>query len=346
LLFTFNGFSQTNPQENLFSSPIDIKMKSMLDRMKLEYTRYQALEKRIKKEWDLNKNLLLSQKEKTRYHVILILMALEEGTEKFIYPVDSIQLSNALISFQKRHGMLETGKLSNSMSARILSDVSLTQKSLKNSIRRLESIQFSTGGMVWVNIPEFYLSYFDSIGALHLKCPVIVGKPSWPTMPLQSKIKEIKFCPYWNVPNSILNKEILPIIRRNPAYLNANQMEWKDGKLRQRPGSKNALGLIKFSFDNPYHIYLHDTPNKTFFQKNKRSLSHGCIRLSCVDDLAMHLLRKDSAWVAFKKMTCESGRESIIKVELKTQIVIVYLTSWVDDMGVVQVRDDIYGWDK
>jgi murein L,D-transpeptidase YcbB/YkuD len=232
------------------------------------------------------------------------------------------------------------------MSARILSDVSLTQKSLKNSIRRLESIQFSTGGMVWVNIPEFYLSYFDSIGTLHLKCPVIVGKPSWPTMPLQSKIKEIKFCPYWNVPNSILNKEILPIIRKNPAYLNANQMEWEDGKLRQRPGSKNALGFIKFSFDNPYHIYLHDTPNKNLFQKNKRSLSHGCMRLSCVDDLAMYLLRQNASWIANKKGSCESGRESIVKVELETQIVVVYLTSWVDDSGTVQVRDDIYGWDK
>jgi murein L,D-transpeptidase YcbB/YkuD len=346
LLFSFVGFAQINSKANLNSTPIEHKMNWMLEQMKIEYTRYQKLEDKIRNEWNKYKEMQLSQKEKKLLQVGLILMATERKKEKLTYPIDSIKLSEALISFQKRHGMLETGKLSNSLIYRIISDVSSTQKSLKNSIRRLESIQFSTGGMVWVNIPEFYLIYFDSIGTSHLKCPVIVGKPSWPTMPLQSKIKEIKFCPYWNVPNSILNKEILPILKRNPGYLKANQMEWKNGKLRQKPGIKNALGLIKFSFDNPYHIYLHDTPNKTFFQKNKRSLSHGCIRLSCVDDLAMHLLRKDSAWVAFKKMTCESGRESIIKVELKTQIVIVYLTSWVDDMGVVQVRDDIYGWDK
>jgi murein L,D-transpeptidase YcbB/YkuD len=123
-------------------------------------------------------------------------------------------------------------------------------------------------------------------------------------------------------------------------------MEWKDGKLRQKPGNKNALGLIKFTFDNPYHIYLHDTPNKTLFKKNRRSLSHGCMRLSCVDDLAMRLLKQNADWVALKKMTCESGKESILKVELETQIVVVYLTSWVDDSGLVQVRDDVYGWDK
>jgi murein L,D-transpeptidase YcbB/YkuD len=321
-------------------------MNWMLARMKLEYTRYQELEKRVKKEWDLNKNLLLSQKEKTRYHVAKILMATEGKTEKISYPIDSIQMSNALVSFQKRHGMLETGKLNNSLISRILSDISITQKSLKNSILRLESIHFTSGGLVWVNIPEFFLSYFDSSGILSLKCPVIVGKPSWPTKPLQSRIDDIKFCPYWNVPNSILTREILPIVRRYPGYLKANHMEWKDGRLRQKPGSKNALGFIKFNFENPYRIYLHDTPNKTLFQKNKRSMSHGCMRLSCVDDLAMRLLKQNADWIAQKKMTCESGKESVVEVELETQIVVVYLTSWVDDSGIVQVRDDIYGWDK
>lgn len=118
--------------------------------------------------------------------------------------------------------MSEIGKLSYSSNARILSYDSLTQKSLKNSIYRLESIKFTTNGLVWVNIPDFYLFYFDSSGVLSLKCPVFIQKPTWPTIPLQSKIDVIKFCQYWNLPNSILTREILPIIKKNPSYLNAN----------------------------------------------------------------------------------------------------------------------------
>ena len=109
-------------------------------------------------------------------------------------------------------------------------------------------------------------------------------------------MENIVFNPYWNVPDKILEKEILPLVAKNKNYLADNHMEWYDGRLRQKPGEDNALGEIKFLFPNPFDIYLHDTPAKGLFQEERRAFSHGCIRIAEPHRLALYLLRDKKGW--------------------------------------------------
>ena len=125
-----------------------------------------------------------------------------------------------------------------------------------------------------VNIPSFRMLYFrDSMPFIISK--VVVGKEMHRTVVFSGEMSYIAFSPYWNVPHSILVKEILPAIKKDPAYLRKQNMEWANGKVRQKPGGNNALGQVKFMFPNSNNIYLHDSPAKTYFGKEKRAFSHG-----------------------------------------------------------------------
>ena len=115
-----------------------------------------------------------------------------------------------------------------------------------------------------INIPSFTLYAYDQ-DTLTFKMNVVVGKDVHQTVLFNGDIKYIVFSPYWNVPASIMKKEILPAIRKNPAYLKKNNMEWAGNGIRQKPGPKNSLGLVKFLFPNSYNIYLHDSPAKSLF---------------------------------------------------------------------------------
>jgi murein L,D-transpeptidase YcbB/YkuD len=260
--------------------------------------------------------------------------------------VDSMGLASAISSFQKRHQMKEDGLFNDKNISLILKDLDRTKIKLKNSLLRLKRLELPNETMVFINIPDYNLKYIDEAGVELLSCPVIVGKPSWPSKTMISAIDEVVFCPYWNIPNGILSKEIMPLVRKQKNYLQKHNMEWKNGRLRQKPGKSNALGFIKFIFPNPYHIYLHDTPNRNLFLKQKRAFSHGCIRLYCVNELAKMLLKQDESWILNRASSCDKGEESRVKLKVKMRIVIVYTTAWVNSRGQVEIRDDIYNKDK
>lgn len=164
-----------------------------------------------------------------------------------------------------------------------------------------------------VNIPAFKLYYFneDTIASIH---NVVVGKVENTTPVLESKLNRIQLYPYWNVPYSIATKEILPAIKNNPDYLERNQMELLKGdkvvnphlinwkklnknnfpyKVRQLPGHKNSLGIIKFEFYNKYDVYIHDTPQKGLLETPNRMYSHGCVRCQNPIELAKKILEID-----------------------------------------------------
>jgi L,D-transpeptidase YcbB len=173
--------------------------------------------------------------------------------------------------------------------------------------------------------------------------------------------------PYWGVPTSIVKKEILPKLKRNPNYLENNNMEAFSGKnvidpnsinwnkyensvpfdFRQKPGKDNALGKMKFMFPNNYHIYLHDTPAKGLFGDNKRAFSHGCIRVENPKKLAIYLLKNQTVWNEQKiDEVLETDTQTGIKVNPFMPVYIAYFTAWVDANGQLNFRNDLYNLDS
>ncbi len=193
-----------------------------------------------------------------------------------------------------------------------------------------------------INIPSFQLTFFkDKKPALISK--VVVGKEMNKTVIFSGMMSNIVFCPYWNVPNSILRKEILPALRRNKNYLASHHMEWHDGGVRQKPGPNNSLGLIKFLFPNNNNIYLHDTPSKNLFKEETRAFSHGCIRLEKPVELANLILKEEPNWTSEKiEEAMHTNKESWYALRTKIPVYIGYFTSWVDSQGKINFYKDIY----
>ncbi|MBU3715261.1 MAG: hypothetical protein FGM46_10010, partial [Ferruginibacter sp.] len=161
----------------------------------------------------------------------------------------------AVIMYQFRLGLDPNGIITNSVINEMNQPV---EKRIDQIIVNLERARwmhlYKHRNHIDINIPEFYMHvYENNVPVIHMK--VIIGKPKNKTKVFSGEITHVIFCPYWNVPQSILKKEIMPILKRNPHYLISQNMEWHNGLLRQRPGSNNALGLFKFLFPNPYSIY-------------------------------------------------------------------------------------------
>lgn len=219
--------------------------------------------------------------------------------------------------------------------------------------------------VIVVNIPAAYLKVYTPTG-IRLEMRVIVGKPSTPTPTLSSRVSEVILYPYWTVPGSIAIKELLPAIKRNPGYINANnyQVLNKQGKvvdpykiswrslnasnfpytIRQSTGCDNALGLLKLNFYNPFSVYLHDTPGKSLFMLNKRYFSHGCMRMEDPMELG-HLVLKNNA-IAIDTLT-EKGcllhqSPVIVPAEEKMPVIVWYNPVGIDTTGRVIYYEDIY----
>jgi murein L,D-transpeptidase YcbB/YkuD len=154
-------------------------------------------------------------------------------------------------------------------------------------------------------------------------------------------------CPYWNVPKSIEQKEILPLLKKNPSYLEKHNMEWSNGIIRQRPGPTNSLGRIKFLIPNRHSIFLHDTPVKSLFEKRVRTFSHGCIRLNDAKKLALYIMQQNKTWDSVKlENTILENIEKKVEVKMPIPVYVSYSTAWIDEKGLLQLRDDIYGRNK
>lgn len=200
--------------------------------------------------------------------------------------------------------------------------------------------------LVVVNIPAYQLTYFKD-GKPALVSNVVVGKALNKTVIFSAPMKHIVFSPYWNVPTSILKKEILPGIEKNENYLEEHDMEWHESNVRQRPGPKNSLGLVKFLFPNSNAIYLHDTPSKNLFKSEDRAFSHGCVRVAKAKELANLILKNDKSWTPEKiDEAMHSGEEKWHTLANKIPVYIGYFTAWVDDRGAVHFYDDIYQRDE
>lgn len=204
---------------------------------------------------------------------------------------------------------------------------------------------------IMVNIPEYKMHVYDS-GKQIFDMNVIVGKASNSTVIFNGNLKYIVFSPYWNVPTSIVQKEIVPGMKRDKNYIQRNNMEITGTSnglplVRQKPGPNNSLGLVKFLFPNNYDIYLHDTPNHELF--NVSSRSYGCIRIAEPKKFAQYLLRSDTA-TTWKSNVIDSSmhlpKERWVTLKKTVPVFIVYFTAWVDKNGLLNFRKDIYGHDE
>lgn len=219
--------------------------------------------------------------------------------------------------------------------------------------------------MVVVNIANYQLDYLDKKDTL-FTAKVIVGKEYNESPTFASPMSYIVFSPYWNIPESITNNEIIPSIKKNKSYLAEKNMEvvsdsgepvnmknvnWNDiekdfpYRIRQKPGGDNSLGLVKFMFPNEYNIYIHDTPARSLFEKENRALSHGCIRIQNPDQFAKILL-DDQEWDDEKiQEAMHEDEEMIVELDRKIPVVILYMTFWADQDGKANFRSDVYDRD-
>lgn len=257
----------------------------------------------------------------------------------------------AVKNFQARHGFNETGLISDSLVKEMNVPVEKRIQQLLMNMDRMRWLANNpTGNLIVVNIPEFVLHVYEGKQKIY-DIDVVVGKESHNTMMFNGDLNQVVFSPYWNVPPSIVAKEILPAIEKNRNYLAKENMEVtgeEDGLpvIRQRPGPGNALGKVKFLFPNSFNIYLHDTPAKGLFNKDKRAYSHGCIRVREPEKLANYVLGKQPEWTPEKiSEAMNSGEEKYVKVKDPIPVVITYYTAWVDENGRLNFREDIYGHD-
>ncbi len=262
------------------------------------------------------------------------------------------KLEDAVMRFQRRHGLEETGVINSAVIRALNVPLDTRIKQLQVNMDRLMAETMKAGGKrIVANIPEYKLHVFENKREV-LSMDIVVGKTTNQTVVFDDMMEQIVFSPYWNVPESIVRNEILPAMRKNSRYLRNNNMEitgTKDGlpEVRQKPGPQNSLGKVKFLFPNKYNIYFHDTPAKTLFQKKSRAFSHGCIRLSNPFELARYLLKDDPDWTEeaiLKAMN--AGSERWVTLKEQVPVSIIYYTAWVDRSGDVNFRDDIYGRDK
>ena len=282
-------------------------------------------------------------------------------------------LQKAVKHFQVRTGLKQDGVVGG-----------VTLKELNKSIDdRITTIRLNLDRLKWlnerasrrhviINIPDFQL-YFEEDGKLIQTMGVITGKPKHPTPIFSDMVEIIVLNPYWNVPKSIIQKEMIPKLLRNPNAMVKQGIEIRAGwgknaekvsggsvdwsqyrysktmpyRFAQLPGYKNALGKVKFLFPNKFSVYMHDTPTKHLFKKNRRAFSHGCIRL----EKPRELLRTFSTFndnIDFDKSqkVLKGKKNSYLKLQEKVPVDVVYLTAWVDYDGKLQFRNDVYKYDE
>ncbi|QGM46845.1 L,D-transpeptidase family protein [Methylocystis heyeri] len=200
---------------------------------------------------------------------------------------------------------------------------------------------------VEVNIPGFELTVVRGGSVAH-RTRVIVGKEETPTPVFSNALRYIIVNPSWNVPQSIINKELLPKHGGDLSSLAKRgwKVGWSNGRLsvRQPPGEGNALGRIKFMFPNDFSVYLHDTPSRGLFSSQKRAFSHGCMRVEDPFALAEAVLGPGSGWSEERVKKLIGGSERYINLKEPLPIHIEYFTAYVDEYGQLKMRDDLYGY--
>ena len=192
-----------------------------------------------------------------------------------------------------------------------------------------------------VNTASAMLTYFRP-GKPAEQRRVVVGQPGWETPPLNASLFRLVANPTWTVPKSIEEKEMSNV---SAGYLAKNNMVRKDGHIVQQSGPDNSLGLVKFDLDDPYAIYLHDTPAKSWFATDTRHRSHGCVRVQDALGFAHEIAADEQVTGDWQKAQA-SGKESFVKLAKPIPVRLFYHPTWADGAGKVHFEPDTYDWDE
>jgi murein L,D-transpeptidase YcbB/YkuD len=285
------------------------------------------------------------------------------------------ELVQAVKRFQQRHGLTPDGIIGKSTVNQLNFPLADRLRQIQLGLERLRWLpERISGDYLIVNIPSFQLFGFrngSAFGKSDLQMNVIVGESvdGRHTPVFHADMTYIIFRPFWNLPYKITVKEMLPQILSNPGYLAKNNLELVPNfspnapvyepsfrniemlttgalKLRQKPGPKNALGLVKFAFPNHNNIYLHSTPSKGLFKKARRDFSHGCIRVEDPVGLAEFILADQGEWTRERIESAMNGsKPKTVTLKHPVPVYIFYSTVLADEEGTVSFYDDIYGHD-
>lgn len=276
----------------------------------------------------------------------------------------------AVQRFQLRHGLEPSGVINEATLDALNVPLTARVRQLELALERWRRRPWDADRpAIVLNLPEFRLRAYDPGAVPALEMKAVVGEPPDHKSPiLRSQLAEVIFRPYWNVPIRIQRDELVPEIERDSKWIAANHFEVvtpqgevadTDGEdlvselssgqlqLRQKPGPKNTLGMVKFLFPNAYGIYMHDTSARRLFQEERRDLSHGCIRVEKPEALAAWVLRGQPGWSAERVDAAIHGNETIsVKVRRPIQVVTMYVTAMVTESGEVHFFNDIYDEDQ
>jgi murein L,D-transpeptidase YcbB/YkuD len=288
---------------------------------------------------------------------------LDPSHERDSSPIFDATVADAVKRFEERHRLKPDGIVD-----------AATVRALNVPVeQRIRTIELNLERWRWlpdpmpsryllVNVPDFRLEAIEN-GKPVLGMRVVVGEPDNETPIFADHMTHVVFSPYWNVPPGIAKDETIPEAAKDPGFLARNNMEvvgasgevvdpssvdWSDAsglRIRQRPGSANALGGVKFIFPNNFDVYLHDTNATKLFDRVERGLSHGCVRVEEPHKLAQYVLRDLPEWTPEAiDAAMKSGEEKHVKLKAQIPVYIVYKTAWVHDGG-VRFLKDLYGHD-
>lgn len=275
-------------------------------------------------------------------------------------------VDSAVKRFQLRHGLPADGAMGKYTYAAMNVSAQVRLGQLQTNLQRLKEKAGTLGSRyVLVDIPAAQVEAVENDRVV-LRHTAIVGKIDRQTPIVNSKINEIIVNPYWNAPVSIVRKDIIPLMRKDPDYLKNSHIrlfapdgsevdpmnvDWSTDdaakyRFRQDPGSENAMASVKINFPSPDGVYMHDTPQQSLFGKMMRFDSSGCVRVQNVRDLVTWILRDTPGWDRQHfEAAIKTGQNTPIQVTNPVPVHFLYLSAWSTGPGVVQFRDDVYALD-
>lgn len=276
-------------------------------------------------------------------------------------------LVEAVKSFQTSLALTSDGIVGNATRQALNRSGRITREQILVNLEKWRWLPRQRGDYrVEVNVPEFRL-WVRRDGEVVHETRVVVGTPTNQTPIFYDQIRHVVVNPYWNVPVSIVRNEIGPQVRRDPGYLSRREFELLNGgklidpwsvdwssvapgtfpfSIRQKPGTQNALGQVKFLFPNKHDVYLHDTPEKSLFSRDVRAYSHGCVRVESPFDFADALLANEPKFGRDTLVAAFGPRERWFNMDVKVPVYLTYFTLRVNEEGEVRSFADIYGHDE
>ncbi|WP_285294371.1 L,D-transpeptidase family protein [Aureimonas altamirensis] len=268
----------------------------------------------------------------------------------------------AVKRFQSRHGLPADGVVSEHTFKAMNVPTSVRLSQLQVNLQRLQAESYDAPRFVMVNIPAASIEAVEG-GRVVQRHTAVVGKIDRQTPLLKSRITNLNMNPYWHAPTSIVRKDIIPLMRKDPTYLERNdifiyasdgsvippsQIDWNTEEatrylFRQNPGKNNAMSSVKINFPNQHSVYMHDTPQQSVFSQLMRFESSGCVRVQNVRDLIVWLAKNTPGWdrATMEQVIARRERKDVNLVD-PVPLTFTYLTAWATDPTVVQFRDDIY----